>query len=50
MSSAFTDQSLKDRVGLADKAVLDVIERSPELFEFARASPFPPPEMLSWMT
>ena len=30
VSSAFTDQSLKDRVGLADKAVLDVIERSPQ--------------------
>jgi aliphatic nitrilase len=30
VSSAFTDQSLKDRVGLADKAILDVIERSPQ--------------------
>jgi nitrilase len=30
VSSAFTDQSLKDRVGLADKAVLDVIECSPQ--------------------
>jgi nitrilase len=30
VSSGFTDQSLKDRVGLADKAVLDVIERSPQ--------------------
>ena len=30
MSSAFTDQTLKDRVGLADKAVIEIIERSPQ--------------------
>jgi nitrilase len=30
VSSAFADQSLKDKVAMADKAVLDVIERSPQ--------------------
>jgi aliphatic nitrilase len=29
VSSAFVDKTLKDTVGMADKAVLDVIERSP---------------------
>jgi nitrilase len=30
VSSAFADQSLKDEVAMADKAVVDVIERSPQ--------------------
>lgn len=29
VSSAFLDQTLKDKVGMADKAILDIIERSP---------------------